>query len=98
MKVKIYGRVYFVTIFIERVSQLNHSEDIKLKDKKQYEAALRMGLCKNVIDINSSQEIDKQRKEYLKIYCPKNFKLLNDEKCFGQFLYCHSALYEFKSS
>ena len=72
--------------------------DIKLKDKAHYEAALRMGLCKNVIDIYNSQAIAKQRKVYLKAYCPKNFKLSKDEKCFGQFLYYHSALYESKNS
>ena len=74
------------------------SVDIKLKDKAHYEAALRMGLCKNVIDIYNSQAIAKQRKVYLKAYCPKNFKLSKDEKCFGQFLYYHSALYESKNS
>ena len=74
------------------------SVDIKLKDKAHYEAALRMGLCKNVIDIYDSQAIAKQRKVYLKAYCPKNFKLSKDEKCFGQFLYYHSALYESKNS
>ena len=74
------------------------SVDIKLKDKTHYEAALRMGLCKNVIDIYNSQEIAKQRKKYLKTYCPNNFKLLKDEKCFGQFLFFHSALYESKNS
>ena len=57
-----------------------------------------MGLCKNVIDIYNSQAIAKQRKVYLKAYCPKNFKLSKDEKCFGQFLYYHSALYESKNS
>ena len=68
--------------------------DIHLKDESQYRAALEMGLCKEVIDIYNTNEIEIQKENYFKSYCPKNFKLKKSEQCFGQYLYYFSSLYK----
>ena len=53
-----------------------------------------MGLCKEVIDIYNTNEIEIKKENYFKSYCPKNFKLKKSEQCFGQYLYYFSSLYK----
>jgi putative sugar O-methyltransferase len=68
--------------------------DIKLKNNAQIQSALNMGLCKDIIDIFDSNEIQKARLTYLKKFCPSNFKVFKHEACFGQYLYYYSALFK----
>ena len=70
------------------------SIDVKLKNKIQFESALNMGLCKDIIDIFDSNAIQEARDIYLRKYCPRNFKISKQEPCFGQYLYYYSALYK----
>lgn len=70
--------------------------DIKLKDETEYQTALKMGICQNVIDIYNSNELLKQQKTYLKSFCPSGFKVKIHEQCYGQYLYYHSVLYQRK--
>ena len=70
--------------------------DIQLKNNSQIKSALNMGLCRDEIDIFNSHEIQKAQLTYLKKFCPRNFKISKHERCFGQYLYYYSALYEQK--
>ena len=70
--------------------------DIKLKNNSQIKSALNMGLCKDIINIFDSNEIQKARLIYLERFCPSNFIVSKHEACFGQYLYYYSALYEHK--
>ncbi len=72
------------------------SVNIKLEDDSQYQTALQMGLCKEVIDIYDTDELNEQKIKYFETYCPKNFILKKSEQCFGQYLYYFSALYKKK--
>ncbi|MEC8218018.1 MAG: putative sugar O-methyltransferase [Pseudomonadota bacterium] len=67
--------------------------NVKLKDDSQYEAALDMGLCKEVIDIFNSNHLNDQQTKYIEKYCPSGFINQKKEQCFGQFLYYCSAFY-----
>lgn len=68
--------------------------NIQFKNSSQIKSALNMGLCKDIIDIFDSNEIQKARLTYLERFCPSNFKVTKHEPCFGQYLYYYSALYE----
>ena len=70
--------------------------DIQLKNNSQIKSVLNMGLCRDEIDIFNSHEIQKAQLTYLKKFCPRNFKISKHERCFGQYLYYYSALYEQK--
>ena len=69
------------------------SIDVNLVNSSQYEVALNMGLCKQVIDIFDSNAISEQKKIYLEKFCPEGFVLEKEEQCYGQLLYYQSALY-----
>ena len=70
--------------------------DIKPEKYGLMDAALEMGLCKDIIDIFDSNAIQKARLKYLIKFCPKNFKIIKQAPCFGQYLYYYSALYKCK--
>ena len=55
-----------------------------------------MGLCRRVEDIYDNLKLEKLRKEYTKLYCPKNFELKKEKNHFGQFNYYQSALFKIK--
>ena len=67
--------------------------NIKLNDKSQYLAALEMGLCKEVINIYDTNELNKQKINYFNKYCPSGFTLKKEEQCYGPYLYYYSALF-----
>lgn len=68
--------------------------DIQNKNDSQINSALNMGLCKDIIDIFDSNEIQKARLVYLEKFCPKDFIISKHDECFGQYLYYYSALYK----
>ena len=68
--------------------------DIELVDENQFYATLKMGLCREVIDIFDSSELEIAKKNYIVKYCPSSFETLKHQDCFGQYLYYHSVLYK----
>ena len=67
--------------------------NLSVKNKKQYNSALKMGLCKNSINIFDTSELEIAKINYLRMYCPTEFEILKHQDCFGQYLYYQSVLY-----
>jgi len=67
--------------------------DIFKYNKEQYSAALKMGLCRDVIDIYNTNELEMQKTKYVNTYCPRNMNPIKTQNCFGQYNYYYSALY-----
>ena len=67
--------------------------DIDEYNDEQYSAALKMGLCRDVIDIYNTNELEMQKTKYVNSYCPKNMNIIKTQNCFGQFNFYYSALY-----
>ncbi len=59
---------------------------------KQYQYAMKMGLCRNVVDIFDTEKLFDSSKKYVKVYCPKNFRLVKEEPSLVYKQY-HSALF-----
>jgi putative sugar O-methyltransferase len=68
---------------------------LEVNDRDEYGSALEQGLCTEVFNIYDSQELSKAREIYLHKYCPRNFQLIKDQQSFGQYLFYHSALFQF---
>jgi hypothetical protein len=69
------------------------SVDIKKYNIEQYEAVLKMGLCRDVIDIYDDQKLKIAKENYVQKYCPKHMKTIKSQDCFGQYNYYYSVLY-----
>ena len=69
------------------------SVDIKDYNLEQYEAALEMGLCRDVIDIYDDEKLKIAKEHYVQAYCPKQMKEIKSQDCFGQYNYYYSVLY-----
>ena len=66
---------------------------LEIKNKKEYENALSLGLCNDVADIFNNVEMKSVQQKYIKSYKPENFNLLKDKKSDLWWQY-HSVLYK----
>ena len=67
--------------------------DLNIKKESEYKSVLNMGILKNFYPLYHGTEKDAVN-DYQKAYCPKGFKLINNQRGFGQFYLFELALYE----
>lgn len=70
--------------------------NLGIKNEKQYNVAMKMGLCTDLIDIFNTSELELGKKKSMEIYQPSGFEVLKNQDCFGQYLYYYSILYNKK--
>lgn len=67
--------------------------DIEIKKTNEYKAALQMGIMQNKYKLYNSDERIMAVKEYLKVFCPRNFRLNKSQRGFGQYLQYQLAIF-----
>tara|TARA_Y100001958_G_C21248329_1_gene580890 strand:+ start:855 stop:1781 length:927 start_codon:yes stop_codon:yes gene_type:complete len=68
--------------------------NLEIENKSEYKSVIKMGLITKEYKIFDDDERLLAEKEYLKIFCPKNFSLLKTSRGFGQYLSYQLALYK----
>ena len=68
--------------------------DLEPKGENEYKSVLEIGLLKNTYPLYEGITRAKVVEEYHKLYCPKNFKLINEKGGFGEFYLFNLALFK----
>ena len=68
--------------------------DIEIKKTNEYKAALKMGIMQNKYKLYNTDQRKLALEEYLKVFCPNNFKLNKTQRGFGQYLQYQLALFQ----
>ena len=77
------------------MGKYNQSDiDLEIKSEKEYKSVLEMGILRNTYPLYEGISREKAVNEYNKSYCPQFFKLIKDQRGFGQFYLFNLALFE----
>ncbi|AAZ58728.1 hypothetical protein PMN2A_1238 [Prochlorococcus marinus str. NATL2A] len=57
-----------------------NSINLKIKDKNEFEYAMKLGLCKDIVDIFDPNQLQIAAAKYVALYRPKNFKIERNER------------------
>ena len=68
--------------------------DLEIRKTNEYEAALQMGIMQNKYKLYNTDQRKLALEEYLKVFCPNNFKLNKTQRGFGQYLQYQLALFK----
>jgi len=69
------------------------SINLEIPNQKEFEYAIKLGLCNDVIDIFDREQLKAASEKYLLNYCPEDFNVIKEEKSY-LWAQHHSVLYK----